>query len=58
MKKNIYNLIWKWHFIGGLISLPIVVLLSITGIIYLFKDNYENKRLTEMTHITPKGNQI
>ncbi len=33
--------IWKWHFIAGLISLPFILILSITGIIYLFKANYE-----------------
>ncbi len=33
--------LWKWHVIAGLISLPIVLLLAITGGVYLFKDNYE-----------------
>ena len=43
MNYKLYNWIWKWHFIGGLVSLPIVILLSVTGIIYLFKDSYELK---------------
>ena len=30
--------LWKWHFIAGLISLPFVFLLAVTGGIYLFKD--------------------
>jgi uncharacterized iron-regulated membrane protein len=43
MKKNIVlnQWLWKWHFIAGLISLPFVLLLSVTGFIYLFKENYE-----------------
>jgi len=41
MKNNLYNWIWKWHFIGGLISLPVILLLAITGTVYLFKDDYE-----------------
>lgn len=30
---------WKWHVIAGLISLPFMFLLAVTGSIYLFKDN-------------------
>ncbi len=43
MKKNIkLNIwLWKWHFIAGIISLPFIILLAITGGIYLFKYNYE-----------------
>lgn len=38
---KIRSWIWKWHFIAGLISLPFILLLSVTGIIYLFKADYE-----------------
>lgn len=38
---NIYNWIWKWHFVGGMVCLPIILILSITGTIYLFKEDYE-----------------
>jgi uncharacterized iron-regulated membrane protein len=54
ISKNIYPWIWKWHFIGGIISAPIVVILSITGIIYLFKDNYEAPQKQILTHIEKK----
>ena len=53
-KKNIYPLIWKWHFIGGIVSAPIVVILAITGIIYLFKDNYEAPQKRELLQIEQK----
>ncbi|KAA1244381.1 PepSY domain-containing protein [Aquimarina sp. RZ0] len=44
-KKSILNTwLWKWHFIAGLISLPFVLILSITGAIYLFKSDYETPR--------------
>jgi len=29
--------IWRWHIIGGLISLPFILLLCVTGVVYLFK---------------------
>jgi uncharacterized iron-regulated membrane protein len=54
IKKNIYPLIWKWHFIGGIISAPIVAILAITGIIYLFKDSYEAPQKQELLRIEQK----
>ena len=33
--------LWKWHFIAGVISLPFIILLSITGGIYLFNASYQ-----------------
>ncbi len=33
----IYRTIWRWHFYAGLFVIPFVMLLSVTGAIYLFK---------------------
>jgi len=35
---QLYRAIWRWHFYAGLIVLPFVILLAVTGSIYLFKD--------------------
>ncbi|HYG46529.1 MAG TPA: PepSY domain-containing protein [Allosphingosinicella sp.] len=32
-----YRTIWRWHFYAGLFVLPFVLILSVTGSIYLFK---------------------
>lgn len=45
MKNNTYNWLWKWHFIAGIIVIPFVLLFSVTGAIYLFKDDYEKEEL-------------
>ncbi|WP_442110105.1 PepSY-associated TM helix domain-containing protein [Pseudomonas sp. NUPR-001] len=34
---SFYNLAWRWHFYAGLFVAPVMILLAITGIIYLFK---------------------
>lgn len=34
---SFYNLAWRWHFYAGLFVIPFMILLSITGMIYLFK---------------------
>ncbi|AXA55892.1 PepSY-associated TM helix domain-containing protein [Pseudomonas thivervalensis] len=36
-KPNFYNLAWRWHFYAGLFVAPFMVMLALTGIIYLFK---------------------
>jgi len=36
-----YRTIWRWHFYAGLFVIPLVLLLSVTGAIYLFKPQVE-----------------
>jgi len=44
MNKNskLTSWFWKWHIIAGLITLPFMLMLSVSGIIYLFKDNVDS----------------
>ncbi|ALV09180.1 PepSY-associated TM helix domain-containing protein [Roseateles depolymerans] len=37
----LYRRVWRWHFYAGLICLPFLVLLALTGGLYLFKDPIE-----------------
>lgn len=52
MTTKIEQWIWRWHVIAGLVCLPIVLLLSITGGIYLFKDGYEANQLETLKQVT------
>jgi len=36
-----YRAVWRWHFYAGLICVPFIVWLAITGSIYLFKPQIE-----------------
>ena len=36
-----YRAVWRWHFYAGLFCIPFVILLSVTGAIYLFKEEIE-----------------
>lgn len=43
--------IWRWHFYAGLFVLPFVLLLSVTGAIYLFKpqlDRFEERAYRQL----------
>lgn len=37
-----YQRIWRWHFYAGLFAAPFLILLSLTGIVYLFKPQLDN----------------
>jgi len=42
----LYRVIWRWHFYAGLIVLPFILILSISGALYLFKpqiDRWEER---------------
>lgn len=59
MKHNKLNQwLWKWHFIGGLVALPFVLLLAVTGGIYLFKDTYEAPQQKHIKYVEAKGTQL
>jgi len=36
-----YRTIWRWHFYAGLLVMPMIVVLSLTGAAYLFKPQIE-----------------
>ncbi|UAA38333.1 PepSY domain-containing protein [Paraneptunicella aestuarii] len=45
--KRIYATLWRWHFYAGIFCIPFVIILSISGAIYLFKpqlDGYAESR--------------
>lgn len=56
--KKLNQWLWKWHFIAGLIALPFVLLLAITGGIYLFKDKYEAPMQKHIKYVEVKGQAI
>ena len=35
--RQLYGTLWRWHFYAGVFAIPFVLVLSITGAIYLFK---------------------
>ncbi len=39
--EAVYRAVWRWHFYAGLFCVPFVVVLAITGSVYLFKPQVE-----------------
>jgi uncharacterized iron-regulated membrane protein len=40
-RANLYRTVWRWHFYAGLFVMPMVLVLSLTGAVYLFKPQVE-----------------
>ncbi len=58
-----YRTVWRWHFYAGLLTLPFVIILSISGGIYLFKPQIEawNDRAhdsLDIEHVAPVSDQV
>src|SRR5262245_20574654 len=41
-RSPLYRVVWRWHFIAGLLVLPFMLSLAITGALYLFKDELDH----------------
>jgi uncharacterized iron-regulated membrane protein len=38
---DLYRAVWRWHFYAGLLVLPFMITLAVTGALYLFKDEID-----------------
>lgn len=55
---RMYRTIWRWHFYAGLFCIPFVVLLSLSGAIYLFKpqiDHWNDRSYTALTGVDSRA---
>lgn len=45
-RSSIYRTVWRWHFYAGLLVVPAILVLALTGAVYLFKpqiDRWEER---------------
>lgn len=50
---RLYRMIWRWHFYAGLIVAPFLLILSVTGAIYLFNDELNDALMPELQFVQP-----
>ncbi|WP_323990101.1 PepSY domain-containing protein [Nguyenibacter sp. L1] len=48
-----YRTVWRWHFYAGLLCLPFVAFLCLTGTLYLFKPQIEARIDRAYDHLPP-----
>ena len=39
--SNLYRAVWRWHFYAGLLVLPFLITMAVTGALYLFRDEID-----------------
>ncbi|WP_210482967.1 PepSY-associated TM helix domain-containing protein [Microvirga antarctica] len=39
--SDLYRAVWRWHFYAGLLVLPFLITLALTGALYLFRDEID-----------------
>lgn len=52
-----YRAVWRWHFYAGLLVLPFLMLLALTGGIYLFQAEIEDAIQRPVADVTPAATQ-
>lgn len=54
-KPRLFRAVWRWHFYAGLLVIPIVVILSLSGIVYLFKPQIDSIFYGNVRNVTGHG---
>lgn len=50
-ESALYRRVWRWHFYAGLICMPFLALMAVTGALYLFKDPIESWFYSELRFV-------
>lgn len=54
----IYRAVWRWHFYAGLIVAPFMLILAVTGAIYLFNDEINDVLHVEKRIVAPHAETL
>ncbi|WP_163099207.1 PepSY-associated TM helix domain-containing protein [Peribacillus alkalitolerans] len=57
-KKHLYRAIWRWHFYAGVIFAPILIMLAVTGAIYLYKPQIQEIMYKDLYEVKQQGNPL
>ena len=55
---SLYRAIWRWHFFAGLLVIPFMLNLAITGSLYLFKDEINSTFFGYRYIVQPAGEAL
>lgn len=50
--NRFYRAVWRWHFYSGLFAIPFMIMLSVTGIIYLFKPQLDSLMYRDLMFVS------
>ena len=56
--SNLYRAVWRWHFYAGLLVLPFMISLAITGAIYLYHNEIDRWVHADFLQVTPQAQTL
>jgi len=54
----LYRAVWRWHFYAGLLCAPFLLILAVTGAIYLFNDEINDALHARLRLVAPALQQV
>lgn len=56
--QRLYRAVWRWHFFAGLLVVPFMISLAITGGLYLFHEEIDATFFHERNYVTVSAEQL
>ena len=56
--SDAYRAVWRWHFYAGLFVMPVLMLMALTGAMYLFKPEIEDAVYRDMAVVQPAARTV
>jgi uncharacterized iron-regulated membrane protein len=53
-EQRLYRVIWRWHFYAGLITLPVLLAVAVTGGLYVFHEELERLIYPRLMFVEPQ----
>jgi uncharacterized iron-regulated membrane protein len=50
-----FRAVWRWHFYAGLLVLPFLMLMALTGALYLFTDEIDGAVYRDLSRVEPRA---
>lgn len=55
---SLYRAVWRWHFFAGLLVIPFMLNLAVTGGLYLFKDEIDDTAFAYRNVVEPRNEAL
>ncbi len=56
--SKFYRGVWRWHFYAGIFAIPFLLVLSVTGTIYLFKPQLDSLMYRNLMFVSPRTKTV
>lgn len=58
VQESLFRVVWRWHFYAGMIIAPVLVVMSITGGIYIFRSEIEEFAKSDLLFVKTQATRV